>query len=78
MPICDGYEVCRRIDPDTNMGILMLTAKNDLMDKVVGLELGADDYVTKPFDLLVFLAENNGRVFSREQILESVWDMHCA
>ena len=145
MPVYDGYEVCRRIDPDTNMGILMLTAKNDLMDKVVGLELGADDYVTKPFDLvellarirslvrrlkkasgildnvemdscdennykenedqkscnvdikllerlvyvdgeevefkpkefdlLVFLAENNGRVFSREQILESVWDM---
>lgn len=136
MPYFNGYEVCRRISPDSNMGILMLTAKNDLMDKVIGLELGADDYMTKPFDLvellarvnslsrrlkkskgssvskqniisqytsegieikvlqrlvyvdgehidfkpkefdlLVFLVKNCGRVFTREQILENIWNI---
>ncbi|QZY54954.1 response regulator transcription factor [Crassaminicella profunda] len=56
MPKLSGYDVCKRIGDNTNMGILMLTAKTDLVDKVLGLELGADDYVTKPFDLLELLA----------------------
>ncbi|MCT4605646.1 MAG: response regulator transcription factor [Marinisporobacter sp.] len=56
MPKLSGYDVCRRIGDNMNMGILMLTAKNDLVDKVLGLELGADDYVTKPFDLVELLA----------------------
>jgi len=49
MPGVDGLEVCRQIRRDSAIPILMLTAKADEMDKVVGLELGADDYVTKPF-----------------------------
>lgn len=132
LPGLDGFEVCRLIRKDMNMPILMLTAKVDEVDKVVGLELGADDYITKPFsmrellarvkstlrrssltaapsddrkeetivagdlkidsaghhawlkdsplelkprefDLLAFLMENRGRVFSREQLLDRVW-----
>ena len=49
MPGVDGLEVCRRLRRDSAIPIIMLTAKADEMDKVVGLELGADDYVTKPF-----------------------------
>lgn len=49
MPGVDGLEVCRRLRQDSSIPILMLTAKADETDKVVGLELGADDYVTKPF-----------------------------
>ncbi|WP_353095504.1 response regulator transcription factor [Tissierella praeacuta] len=134
IPKYDGYEVCKRIEKNSHIGILMLTAKNDLVDKVIGLELGADDYLTKPFemlellarvkslcrrinripfepnsnnisiinleglnidlierivqidgkivelkpkefDLLVFLFENPRHVFSRDEILEKVWDM---
>ena len=127
MPRIDGIEVCRRLRKDTSIPIIMLTARGDDVDKVVGLELGADDYVTKPFnprelvarvkavlrratsrvgvdttvdvgdvsidpgrrevtisgkpvqmrakefDLLLALAQENGRVLSREQLLSRVW-----
>ncbi len=57
MPRMDGYEVCRRIrKEDDTLPILMLTAKGDEVDKVVGLEFGADDYVTKPFGLRELVA----------------------
>lgn len=49
MPEMDGLEVCRRLRQDTQVPILFLTAQGDEIDRVVGLELGADDYVTKPF-----------------------------
>ena len=49
MPKMDGYEVCRKIREKSNVPIIMLTARADEVDKVIGLELGADDYVTKPF-----------------------------
>ena len=49
MPKIDGYEVCRKIREKSNVPIIMLTARADEVDKVVGLEMGADDYVTKPF-----------------------------
>jgi len=131
LPKLSGFEVCRILRKDMTMPILMLTAKTDEVDKVVGLEIGADDYVTKPFsirellarihallrrakideerpqstetaikvgdleidmprrkaklgrivleltpkefELLAFLAENKGLVFSREHLLEKVW-----
>lgn len=137
LPGLDGLEVCRVLRQETNVPILMLTARADEIDKVVGLELGADDYLTKPFhmreflarvkallrrvrlvreemvsqeaqgsgdealtfgdlvifpgrrevrrggellhlrpreyDLLLFLAQNRGRVLSRDHILERVW-----
>ena len=49
LPKLDGTEVCRRIRAQSDVPIIMLTAKDDEIDRVVGLELGADDYVTKPF-----------------------------
>ena len=130
LPKLSGFEVCRILRKEMTVPILMLTAKTDEVDKVVGLEIGADDYMTKPFsmrellarlgamlrraemavqpaggekvlriddleidiarhqvflggtvlelspkefDLLIFLAENKGFVFSREQLLDKVW-----
>jgi DNA-binding response OmpR family regulator len=128
LPALDGLEVCRIIRRELTVPIMILTAKGEEVDKVVGLELGADDYMTKPFsmreflarvrallrraatppqndtevldlgdlridlpsrrvmrdgnplalkpkeyDLLVFLAQNRGRAFTRDQILNQVW-----
>jgi DNA-binding response OmpR family regulator len=50
LPGVDGWEVCRRIRQDSDVPILMLTARDQDMDKIIGLELGADDYLTKPFN----------------------------
>lgn len=136
MPRLSGYDVCRKLDGQPRPAILLLTVKDDIVDKVLGLELGADDYMTKPFDmrellarvkalsrrggyvqqtqqeqedvlrlgdltaeifsrtvsiqgelldltpkefdLLVLLMRNPGRVYSREVLLEKVWDMDFA
>jgi DNA-binding response OmpR family regulator len=51
MPDEDGFSIARRVRARSSMPIIMLTAASDIVDKVVGLEIGADDYVTKPFDL---------------------------
>ena len=50
LPGIDGYEVCRTIRKTSNVPIIMLSAKGEVFDKVLGLELGADDYMNKPFD----------------------------
>jgi DNA-binding response OmpR family regulator len=127
MPKMDGFQVCREIRRVSSIPIMMLTAKGETFDKVLGLELGADDYMVKPFDnkelvarikailrrydpkdstdkeiiytnivinltnyelkingetidippkeleLLYFLATNPNKVFTREQLLETVW-----
>ncbi len=131
LPKKDGFTVCKEIRQTSNVPIIMVTAKEDVVDKVIGLELGADDYITKPFsvrevaarvkanlrkmmasidvspensnilnlgsltidtnkyetivngknidltfrefELLKFLALQNGQVFSREELLEKVW-----
>jgi two-component system response regulator RegX3 len=128
LPDIDGFEVCRRIRARSDVPIVCLTARSDEVDRVVGLELGADDYVVKPFgfrelvariravtrrrssaakvevplqqvgalevdrrtrrvtlggreveltptefDVVAFLAQDPGAVFSRQQILEQVW-----
>ena len=127
LPVVDGWEVCRRVRSASDVPIIMLTARDDDVDKIVGLELGADDYLTKPFnprelvarvkailrraghepsgekpitlgnlsvdparrevtaagrlielrtqefDLLWVLAENRGRVLSRDKLLELAW-----
>jgi DNA-binding response OmpR family regulator len=133
LPGIDGVEVCRRIRANSTTPIVMLTARSEEVDKLVGLEIGADDYITKPFsprelsarikavlrrsgwsanldgdslrfgdlrinararvvddargelkltsrefDLLHFLARHPGQVFSREQLLNSVWDFEFA
>ena len=133
MPGIDGFEACRRIRKESSVPIIMLTARGEHVDRIVGLELGADDYVSKPFnprelvariravlrrsqaeqtvsqrarspvlecngirldparrevtcrddrieltarefDLLHFLMKHPGRVFSRDQLIEHVWD----
>ncbi|MBD7910839.1 MULTISPECIES: response regulator transcription factor [Clostridium] len=55
LPVINGYDVCKKLE-HKNIGIIMLTAKNDIVDKILGLELGADDYLTKPFDIREVLA----------------------
>lgn len=129
LPGMDGFGVCRKIREKSSVPIIMLTARDEEVDKVLGLELGADDYITKPFsvrellarvkanlrrhtdegeteagdilrignlsidcgryevvkdetvidltlrefELLKFLAEQQGKIFSRETLLEKVW-----
>jgi len=56
LPKINGYDVCKEIMPELNIPIIFLTAKTDIVNKVLGLELGADDYLTKPFDNRELLA----------------------
>ena len=123
MPKKDGYEVCRAIKSEKTTPVLMLTAKTQEEDEIRGLEIGADDYIRKPFSLkilelrlknllgdeiytignfrflkneknvylnekivdlppkeyylLFYLAKNHSKIFSREQILNNVWDLLC-
>ncbi len=70
LPKMDGFSVCREIRKTMDTPIIMVTAKEDADDKVMGLELGADDYVTKPFSIKVLLAriKANIRRFSGEVV----------
>ena len=54
LPKLDGLEVCKRLRATSSVPIIMLTARDDELDKVLGLELGADDYITKPFSIREF------------------------
>ncbi len=60
LPVIDGFEVCRLLRREMNVPILMLTAKTEEVDRVVGLEIGADDYVTKPFSMRELMARVKG------------------
>ena len=62
LPTLDGYEVCRQIRASSRVPIIMLSAKSDTVDVVVGLELGADDYVTKPFEMAELVARARAAV----------------
>ena len=128
LPDMTGFDICKKLTASSTVPILMLTARDDIVDKVLGLELGADDYMTKPFDvrevvarikvmlrrqqgtsvssfievteririeprahtvfkngevvalkpkeyeLLLLFAQHKNRVFTREEILDTVWD----
>lgn len=56
IPIIDGFQVCKKVRETSNVPIIMLTAKEEEVDKVLGLELGADDYMTKPFGMRELIA----------------------
>ena len=82
LPKIDGIEVCQRIRERSNVPIIMLTAKGEDMDKILGLEYGADDYMTKPFNILevkarikTILRRVSGGVQQQEQRVIRVHDM---
>jgi len=56
LPVLDGFEVCRILRQDMVVPIIMLTARDEEIDRVIGLEIGADDYLTKPFSMREFQA----------------------
>lgn len=56
LPDISGYDVCKKVCQCKNIPIIMLTARNDIVDKIRGLEIGADDYITKPFDIREIMA----------------------
>ena len=56
LPGIDGYQVCREVRQKSQIPIIMLSAKGEVFDKVLGLELGADDYLEKPFDTNIFIS----------------------
>ncbi len=70
LPGKDGNEVCREIRKTQNMPIIMLTAKDSEIDKVLGLELGADDYVTKPFSNRELIARVKANLRRQQQVKE--------
>jgi len=69
LPGTDGLEVCRQVRAKKNTPIIMLTAKTEEIDRVLGLELGADDYITKPFSVREFIARVKA-VFRRSKMSE--------
>ncbi len=72
LPGIDGYEVCRILRQDMNTPVLMLTARDDEIDRVVGLEVGADDYMTKPFSMRELIARVKAMLRRVRMIREEV------
>ena len=78
LPRLDGLEVCKRLRGQSNVPIIMLTARGEELDKVLGLELGADDYITKPFSIREFRSRvrallrraSSPHVAEREELIE--------
>ena len=77
MPVIDGWEVCRQVREFSQVPIIMLTAKGETFDKVMGLDLGADDYIVKPFDTKEVVARVKAvlrRTATEEEEGEVVYD----
>jgi len=72
LPGIDGFEVCRLLRKETNLPILMLTARGDEIDRIVGLEMGADDYLTKPFSMRELMARVKALLRRAELIREEL------
>lgn len=75
LPDCSGYDLCKQITQERAVPVMMLSAKNEVIDKVLGLELGAEDYMTKPFDNRELLARIKvilRRSESKEETLEEM------
>lgn len=71
LPMMDGFEVCKKIRETASTPIIMLTAKEEEVDKVLGLELGADDYITKPFGMRELVARIKANI-RRTQLIDEV------
>jgi two-component system response regulator VicR len=72
LPAMDGFEVCKRVRETSNTPILMLTAKEEEVDKVLGLELGADDYITKPFGMRELVARIKANIRRTDFLVEKL------
>ena len=72
LPELNGFDVCKKVREVSAVPILMITAKGDELDKVLGLELGADDYVTKPFSMRELLARVKANMRRVESVPEKV------
>lgn len=72
LPGMDGFEVCRQIRRTSAVPVLMLTARDDEIDRVVGLEIGADDYMTKPFSMRELIARVKAMLRRRELLQEEI------
>ncbi|AVK83440.1 DNA-binding response regulator [Lysinibacillus sp. B2A1] len=70
LPDCDGIELCRQIREDSNVAILILSARSSDTDKVLGLGFGADDYMTKPFSLSELVARINAHLRKQDRWLQ--------
>ena len=82
LPKLDGLLVCQQVREFSNVPIIMLTAKGDDMDKILGLEYGADDYITKPFSLLVLISKVNACMRRTEKqsgqiLISGDLEVHC-
>ena len=64
LPGVDGYQICTTIRKNSDVPIIMLTARSDTFDKVLGLEMGADDYIVKPFEPKEMVASSTAPIFS--------------
>ena len=78
MPEIDGFEVCRLVRRRSAVPILMLTARTDEVDRIVGLEIGADDYLTKPFSMRELMARVKAMLRRREMLLDEFADQDSA
>ncbi|WP_127530065.1 response regulator YycF [Paenibacillus kobensis] len=78
LPVKDGMDVCREVRTGLQMPIIMLTAKDTELDKVLGLELGADDYVTKPFSTRELLARVKAHLRRQKKTSEAVQEAQSA
>ncbi len=70
LPKLDGFSVCKKIREKSSVPILMLTAREEELDKVLGLELGADDYITKPFSVRELMARVKANMRRNQNVLE--------
>ena len=76
LPDCDGIEICRKIRENSNVAILILSARGSDTDKVLGLGFGADDYMTKPFSLSELVARINAHLRRQDRWLQhNGWHM---
>jgi two-component system OmpR family response regulator len=73
LPKLSGFEVCRILRKEMTVPILMLTAKTEEVDKIVGLEIGADDYMTKPFSMRELLARLGAMLRRTEMAIQPAW-----
>lgn len=73
LPVIDGFQVCKKVRESSTVPIVMLTAKEEEVDKVLGLELGADDYITKPFGMRELIARIKANI-RRTDLMNSLQD----